>query len=1273
MKKKIKKRVDDFVHLHTHSDFSPLDGCARIGEYADLAKARNHRALCMTEHGNMRGYLTLHKESEEHNLKPIYGIEFYLCDDMRRKGVTEEETEELTKDVKKASKRKEIVREYEKSQGLRERSHLTVWAKNDRGLQSLYELSSKSWIEGFYYKPRIDVGELIKHKEGLIVGAGCVGSLIYKNVVEGKTKKAARLVDLMVHEFEKDFFLEIQPHNLEIQSKANKFALQMKKRYPNLKMLATQDAHYVGPNNAINHDVLLCIGTNNFMRDPNRFRFTGDEFYFKTRKEMFESFRTNHGYIPKELVIESLNSTLLFPDLVTAKIDVDSRKAYLPKAEIPKRFKTDWQYLEYLCLVGWNQKDLTEKIRQRARRERVPFTSLKRTYLTRLEKELRVLREQDFVNYFLIFCDLYQWVKSVGIQCGPGRGSVAGSLVSYLLGFTVADPIEHGLIFERFLAPGRTDYPDIDADFEDQRRDEIFDYLREKYGEEYVAQVSTVGKLKGKNCVKDVARVFSVPFPESNAITPHIIQRARGDARRFKTVEDSFEAFDSLKKFNQKYPDVLEHAKYLEGMSKSVGIHAAGVVIAPKPLTRYIPLETRRSDGRVITVTALDKWDIPALGLVKLDILGLKTLTVIRECLEEIERYYGERIDLEELELNDSEVLEQFTNHKYVGVFQFDTASAEKVSEGITFDTFEDIVALNAFNRPGPSQSGLTAKWRERKKDPEKAKVHTYHETVSEIAKDTFGVLAYQEHIIKIFTDIAGFNIKKADNLRKSIAKSKGIEELEKEREGFVQGAIQRTGMSERVANALMDAVSMFGRYAFNKSHATSYSIISYYCMYLKTYYPLEFFWALLRTEDKKEKIQEISTSIRNEGVKVLPPHINVSGKNFTIDREEGAIRGSLIDIKGIGEAGSQNIIDSQPSKSFFEFLAKTDRRKVTKAAVYALLCSGSFRGVVYNTKWLVENFDSFWGDVKKLGIDSKKVRNLYEESKNYEDYSDDEMSLISAKVNPVISGKNPVLIYQDIFKNVLKIKLTPYGGGFYQKKNDKQVFLLGNVVGTKLNRVGDYHTGEIPSDDEKKKMNWGQTYGNVNIENEKGDQVRIKFDTHVYHEAEKVIKMGAGTVVLIHGTVSGQWNNIRGDFIISLEELRNKLKEKQKLKFYEHLVLGRHPAKLFNWAEKVRQERLTNAHFFKSKVGAAFCGVPISIKTRIDKNGSPMAWVNFIDASNHTIQAVFFGSFWPEVEQILKLGKLCVGIFEGDRKGAYIYNGSGIKSLKIKKIRAKK
>lgn len=1237
----------DFVHLHVHSDSSQLDGCGKITDYVKKAKQLGHKALALTEHGTMRSYYNQQIECGEAGIKPLYGIELYMCNDMHRKGLTDEEKQEVAGKLTGGA-RKKAIKHYEDEQDIRRRWHLTVWAKNKKGLENLFRLSSKAWLDGFYYKPRVDMDALIEHKEGLAVATGCVGSIVHEHACCGQLKRAYAESDRLSNEFGEDLWLEVMPHDLEEQECSNRFAMDLHTRYEGKsRFLATQDAHYVDHSDWHAHEVMLCIGTNDFMDNEDRFRFGNGELYLKSREEMFKGFKSRHGYMGTKNIKASLDNTLVFNETIEDDIiKIDRFKCLMPPIDVPSQYKDEFAYTRALCIHGWEWREIPSRAERYAKRHGLPYEQVMTVYKARLKKELLALHKQKFIGYMLLVRDVYQWTRKNDIMGGPGRGSAAGSMVAFLLGITSVDPIEHGLLFERFINPNRVDPPDIDMDFEDTRRQEIIEFLRQKYGEDKSSQIATVGKLAGKQCLKDVSRVLRVPYAEVNAITNSVVERSSGDERASQTIEDSFKDFEVCRSFDKKYPDVLKHAKVLEGMGKNLGIHAAGVVTSPVELSSIIPLEIRKSDGRDIVVTAVDMYGAQAMGLLKLDVLGLRTLTVLKDACRAIKERHGVDIDLEKLELNDPKTLQGFTDHEYVGIFQYDSPGADQICKGVKFESFEDVAAMTALNRPGTARSGLATQYVARKKNPKLRSEHPIHESVTEVCSDTLGIIVYQEHVQRIFTDIAGFAPGTADSLRKKIAKKFGDEAIGKERANFIAGAKKKIGMDEKTAAKIMDAITFFGSYGFNKSHATAYGIISYWGMWLKTYYPLEFYYALLKSEPTRQRIQNFAKAAKQREIELLPPDVSVSKAQFAIDDEHNAIRGSLVDIKGVGDAACQTIVENQPYESFVDFVQRVNKRKAHKGVIVALAKSGALDSLLPNIKAFVDNAEEWWKKANGKG-GAEYLEDKLEWSKTQPDYAAEERQLLASSVSPLAFGKHPIDAYAEFIEKHVPIETCMMSDeDFWDNNHDKAVYLPGVIVEVKYNQIGDFHTGAVPSERDRKLQFWGARYANVNVEDAGGTQNRVKFDIDIFNEHRELIDAGVGTPVIVHCVPNKKFENLRAHFAVDLEMYRKKVESGEELNVWEQIVAGKHPALQRVWkptkkmdVESVIRQRVSNANFFKGKT-AKFTGVVMQVRLKYDKNDNLMAFFSMIDARHNSIDCICFSSAWDKnVAKVIKAG----------------------------------
>lgn len=1207
-------RHEDFVHLHLHSDFSQLDGAAKLEDIVEAAAKRGNPAIAVTDHGTMRGIHALAKSSAEHGIKPIYGVEFYVCRDMNRRGLTKEEREGHTDGLPKKA-HKDAIKELEEREGIRERWHLTAWAETDEGLRNLYKLTSAAYTEGFYYKPRIDIELLARHSEGVMIGTGCAIGVLAHNERVGRRRRARQIADQLFDVFGDRLFFEFMPHDEEFQTIANKAILRHAKRYGARSggLIITQDAHYISPDDAKHHEVLLCIGTGGYMSNPDRFKFVSDQFFLKSRDELRADMLAFHPYMREGLVELALDNTVALSERCEAKVELDPLKCLLPPVDLPAGVANSFVFLKSLCVEGWKWRRIPERAREFARREGLPESEGIKIYSARLREELAIIRNRSFEDYFLIVWDLIAHARGEGIAVGPGRGSAVGSLVSYLLGITAMDPIEHHLLFERFITADRIDMPDIDMDFEDQRRAEVIGYLFDKYGHDKVSQIATVGRLQAKQALKDVGRVLEVPFSTMNAITD-LLGESEGD------ILETLATSDMMKKFNKKHPGVIEHAVALEGLTKTLGIHAAGVVTSPVPLTDIVPLEVRnKSGGEGVKVTAFDMRGVQDLGLLKLDVLGLRTLSVVREARELIEDRHGVELDLEEVNYSDPTVLARFTDHDFLGIFQFDTPTADSATAGVDFVGFETIVTMNALNRPGTARTGLDRLYLERLSDPELVKTDIYHPKVSKATRDTLGVMVYQEHIIRILKEVAGFAPSEADKIRKKIGKSVGAEELEEYREAFIEGAREATSdLEEDVAQQLFTDICQFGGYAFNKSHATAYSAIAYWSMYLKTYYPIEFYCALLRNEPKLPKVQEIVSAVKARGIQVLQPSVNTSRVGFTIDPDD-QIRGSLVDIKQLGAKAAESIVEGQPFKGIADFLDRVDRRAVNKRSVKSLAQAGALDEILPNSKHFLVELETLWKKAGRKTFPEWLEDELAEHADDFPDFTPEERALEAALVTPITYGMHPIEAYADFIEEHVPVELLDLGVDDFV-----DVFKQGYIAGV----IADMSTKKPPE---------GGTLAYLFIEGPTGKRVRVRVEASDFEYFHTVIEAGVGAPIVAYVVNNPRFNLTGAAFMVDLDEYRRKLDAGEELSIWEKTLRGRHPAVDHEWESKGAR-RAAFLPVKKLRSVRAY-GVVTSLRTKFDKRGEEMAFFNLV-CHAETIRVIAFASVWCFYSAQIETGK---------------------------------
>ncbi len=908
-----------FVHLHNHSDYSILDGSITIDTLVAKAVEFGMSAVALTDHGNMFGAIDFYGKAHAKGIKPIIGQEFYMAPGSRFSRET-------------------------KSHGKDSSFHLVLLAKNEEGYKNLIKLSSIGYLEGFYYKPRIDLEVLEKYSKGLIAMTACLGGEIPVLILENKKEEARKKAGLFSEIFGKDnLYLELQDNGIEEQKIVNSELISMAKAL-DLPLVATNDCHYPDEKDARAHEILLCIQTGKLIADKTHMKFPSTKFYFRSPEEMEKIFAE---------VPDALYNTLKIAEKVDLTLKLGG--AILPQFNVPDDYTLD-SYLRHLVDIGARQRF----------GEPVPSDVLER-----IEYELDVITRMKFSGYFLIVWDFINFAKSKSIPVGPGRGSAAGSMVSYCLGITELDPIKYNLLFERFLNPDRNEMPDMDIDFCAQRRDEVIEYVKKKYGEDRVSQIITFNTLKAKAVIKDVARVLNYSFDESNAISKKIT------SDNLKEEFGSSVELQNIYKETERGKDLIDLALNLEGHVRSAGKHAAGIVISKEPITEYAPLYRDSRDGSIST--QYEKIALEKVGLVKMDFLGLKNLTIIDNCLKLIEKNKGIRIDLKELPLDDDETFKLLQRGDTNGVFQLESPGMQNILRKLGPTCIEDIIAVNALYRPGPLKSGMVDDFIKRKRDPSSVKYP--HPSLEPILKDTLGVIVYQEQVMLISQVLAGFSLAEADKLRKAMGKKK-MDIIDQMQAKFLKGAHERN-IPKKIAENIYDAIRKFGEYGFNKSHSAAYAMISYQTAYLKAHFPVEYMCALLSgVSDNQDDVTRYVSDSKYSGIAVLPPDINKSHFNFT--PEGNAIRFGLGAIKGIGEKAIESIIgvrsELQGFSSLKDFLENIDLFAVNKGAMESLIKAGAFDSLHKNRAQLLMNVEILIDIAKKLQLDKKSGQgNLFE------------------------------------------------------------------------------------------------------------------------------------------------------------------------------------------------------------------------------------------------------------------------------------------------------
>ena len=888
----------EFTHLHLHTDYSLLDGACDIEKLVAHVKGMGQKAVAMTDHGNIYGAVHLFDAAKKHDIKPILGCELYVCQ----------------KEDHRADPQGDQY------------NHLLVIAENEEGYRNLVRITSEASLHGFYRKPRISKKFLAEHAKGLIGFSGCLAGELCQNLMQGNYDAARNSAKQYQDIFGRgNFFLEIQDQGLEQEKKIHADLFRLEKDL-DIPLVATNDSHYIHHDDHHAHDVLLCVQTGASVHDAKRFRFDGDQFYVKSAEEMEQVF----SHAP-----EVVARTMQFAERCNMKLSKVANP--FPQFDVPPGFTID-SYFEKMCREGLRRRlDTSVRFLRDSGKLRRPIEE----YDQRLEREIACIQQMQFSGYFLIVWDFIKYAKDQGIPVGPGRGSAAGSLVSYVLDITDIDPLQNNLLFERFLNPERISMPDIDIDFCMNRRGEVIEYVTRKYGREQVAQIITFNTMAAKAAVKDVGRALDMPYGEVDKIAK-LIPTTIGITLE-KAIAESF-PLQQLYENDPQIRELLDTARKLEGLARGAGVHAAGVVIAPEPLTNLVPLSRSKNDE---IVTAYDMKAIEKLGLLKMDFLGLTTLTVIEYALKLIHQNRGVQLDLQTIPLDDATTYESVF-HKALtsGIFQFESGGMRDVLRRYKPTCVEDLTALNALYRPGPIQGGMIDDFIERKWGRREVR---YELPVQEaILKETLGVIVYQEQVMQISNAVAGYSLGEADLLRRAMGK-KDPAEMAKQRDRFVKGAIA-LGYPEKVVGHIFDLMEQFAGYGFNKSHSAAYALLAYHTAYLKTHYPVEFMAALLTSETSKpENVVKYIKECREMGIAVEPPDVLTSDADFTPNGT--AIRFGLAAIKNVGRNAIESIlaarkISQQEQRSFaslFDFCERIDLRLLNKRVLESLIKSGAF------------------------------------------------------------------------------------------------------------------------------------------------------------------------------------------------------------------------------------------------------------------------------------------------------------------------------------------
>lgn len=994
-----------FCHLHLHSGYSLLDGSGKIKPLINKAKELGMESIALTDHGVMYGCVDLYKEAKAQGIKPILGCEVYVVPKSRKIKSNDEDNKTY---------------------------HLVLLVKNEKGYENLMKIVSVASIEGFYYKPRIDREYLKEHSEGIIALSACLGGEVQKAILNGNIEKAREAAIFYRDTFKDGFYLELQNHGMEEQKKVNEVNINLSKEL-NIPLVATNDVHYINQEDSKAHDILMCIQTGKTVDDPNRRRYPSDQFYLKSQEEMWDMF----DYIP-----EALENTLKIAE--ECNFDYEFHVSKLPKFPLPEGVEP-FDYLRKTCFDGLiDRLDELKELKENGDYDIDKVYKIGETNeivkedIERLEYELGVIKQMGYVDYFLIVWDFIKYANDNGIPTGPGRGSAAGALVAYTLGITKIDPMKYSLLFERFLNPERVSMPDIDSDFCYEGRQRVIDYVVEKYGHDNVSQIITFGTMAARACIRDVGRAMNYTYAEVDRIAKQIptvlgvtIDKALDLNPELKTIYDT----------EERVKELIDVSRRLEGLPRHSSTHAAGVVIASKPLVDYVPLQ--KNDESI--VTQFDMTTLEELGLLKMDFLGLRTLTVMRDAVDMIKYNRGVDIDLDNLDFDDKEVYKMIGEGNTVGVFQLESAGMTSFMKELKPDNLEDIIAGISLYRPGPMAE--IPKYINGKRDPKS--VEYIVPELENILNVTYGVMVYQEQVMEIVRKLAGYSMGRSDLVRRAMSKKKH-KVMEEERKNFIYGikdengnievpGCLRNGISEEAANKIFDSMMDFASYAFNKSHAAAYAVIGFQTAYLMRYYPVEFLAAMLNSVmGNSDKVSEYIRSAEKLGIQVLPPDINESYTKFTVKGD--TIRFGMGAIKNVGINVVQNISKSRDEKgkfkSLMDFCNKIDLSIVNKRAVESLIKAGTFDSLKVYRSQLLSVFEKIMDGVysqRKKNIDGQisLFGSIQEESKeleikypNIKEFNKKYMLAMEKEMTGLYMSGHPLDDYDKSLKNQASITI---------------------------------------------------------------------------------------------------------------------------------------------------------------------------------------------------------------------------------------------------------
>ncbi len=1001
-----------FVHLHNHTEFSLLDGMGRMEDSIKKAKELGMTALAITDHGALYGAFKFYLKAKEYGIKPIIGVEAYKAKNSR----------------------------FDKQPNIdRDQNHLLLLAKNLTGYKNLIKIVTLAHLEGYYYKPRIDFDLLEKYHEGLIATSGCLKGELAQLILENQFNEVEKILQKYLNIFGKDYYLEIQRHpNMPDLDKVNEHLIKLSRKFA-VPLVATNDVHYIEKEDAYAQEILLCIQSQRTILEQNRplSMYENPDYYFKSASEMKGLFLD----LP-----EAIENTVKIAD--ECDLEIPYGKWILPNFETPKGMKPE----DFL-------RELVKKKESRLK------DSDGKEVQDRLSYELDIITNKGYSTYFLIVQDFVNWAKNNQIMVGPGRGSVAGSLVAYVLGITDINPIEYNVPFERFLNPERPTPPDIDIDFADIRRDDVLHYVRNKYGEDKVAQIITFGTMEARLVVRDVARALGWSYSQADRIAKMIPTGKQGFPM---SIAQALEESSVLKFAYQTEPEtkkLLDIGQKLEGLPRHASTHAAGIVISDKELTEYVPLQKENKEGKIITQYDMYCMDLnavsdnKAVGLLKVDLLGLRNLTILEKTLKYVEQTAKKKINIHEVPLDDKKAYELVSEGNTIGVFQLESSGMRRLAKDLKPNKLSDIIAMVALFRPGPME--LIPIFLEGKSKPQS--VRYLHQDLEPILAETYGVLVYQEQVMELANKLAGYSMSEADNFRLAVGKKKkGLMKIEKDK--FIRGAIKNR-YSKTLAEKVFNFIEKFAAYGFNKPHSTSYALIAYWTAYMKANYPAEFMTALLTAElqgiagpQREIKMAQALEECRRMKIKVLPPDINKSFESFRI--EGSGIRFGLSAIKNVGHAAIESIIEARADGEFAgfkDFLLKVDLRKVNKKTVESLIKASAF-SKFGNRATLLTIYPQIVKEIAELKVDNEKGQSglfetsgfdqtLVDDFTELKEFSEDEIFAMEKEVIGFLINKNPL----EKFKEIVEKKATKKIGEISKDDLNEKLVLVGIISGKKI------------------------------------------------------------------------------------------------------------------------------------------------------------------------------------------------------------------------------